>query len=363
MSDADFIRLALRLAAKAQGATHPNPMVGAVVVRAGRVVGRGFHHRAGQPHAEVMALAQAGARAKGATLYVTLEPCAHFGRTPPCTEAILKSGIRRVVVAMKDPNPKTKGRGLRRLQVEGIRTAVGVLENEAQALNRVFVTWMTKGRPFVTVKVAQSLDGKIATPGGESRWISGAQARAWVHRLRLQVDAILVGVETVLKDDPRLTVRPSLQNPPLKVVLDSHLKTPPSARLFSSKTPVLIAATKGASHQRENHLRQKGAQVVRFSPRQDRVPFKALLRDLAERGISHLLIEGGGQVIASAFEAQAVDRFYCIVAPKIIGGKEAPTPVEGAGIASLRRALPIRNVTVSRLGPDLLVRGDVYWNR
>lgn len=357
------MRLALHLAAKAQGATHPNPMVGAVVVRGGRMVGRGFHRKAGGPHAERMALAQAGAKARGATLYVSLEPCRHFGRTPPCTEAILKSGVRRVVAAMVDPNPKTQGQGLKRLRAGGVRTTVGILKKEAQELNKVFMTWMISKRPFVTVKVAQSLDGKIATSRGDSRWISGPPARAWVHRLRSEVDAILVGVETVLKDNPRLTIRPSAGHPPVRVILDSHLRTPPSARIFSSRAPVIIAATKRASARRESRLRQKGAQIIRFSGGHGRVPIRALLRDLARREISHLLIEGGGRVIASAFEERAVDQLFCVIAPKVIGGKNAPTAVEGAGALSLQRSIPIRNLTVSRLGDDLLIRGDVYWNR
>lgn len=357
------MRLAFRLAAKAQGATRPNPMVGALVVRGGRIVGRGFHRGAGRPHAEVIALQQAGGSARGATLYVSLEPCAHFGRTPPCTHAILNSGIRRVVVAMRDPNPKIRGRGLKQLWAQGIRTTVGVLKEEAKRLNRIFVTWMTRRRPFVAVKAAQSLDGKIATRTGESRWISGPQARGWVHRLRSQVDAILVGVETLLKDDPRLTVRRGGRSgSPVKVILDSRLRTPPSARIFSSHTPVIIATTKRASSEREKRLHRAGAEIIRFPAQGGRVPLKTLLRELARREISHLLIEGGGQVIASAFEARAVDEMHCIIAAKVLGGERSPTAVEGVGVASLKRAIPVRNITVKRLGSDLLVTGDVYWN-
>jgi len=335
-----------------------------------------------------LALRQAGALAQGATLYVTLEPCAHTGRTPPCTEAILAAGIRRLVAATIDPNPRNNGRGLRWLRAHGIRTEVGVLEEEARRLNEQFFTRMTRRRPFVTVKVAQSLDGKIATRSGDSRWISGPTARAWVHRLRAKVDAILLGVETVLKDDPRLTVRAGQGTPdPLRVILDSQLRIPPTARLFSSRAPVLIATTRSASRAKERRLRRAGADVLRLpapvrpwiSPvaggrhdrpigaggpaREGQVDLKGLLRQLAKREISHLLIEGGGEVIASAFAAQAVDRVAWIIAPKILGGRDAPTSVDGIGISRLRQAIPIQNIRFHRLGSDLLVEGDVQFRR
>ena len=355
-----YMRMALRLAARARGQTDPNPMVGAVVVRAGRIVGRGYHRRAGQPHAEVFALADAGAAARGATLYVSLEPCAHTGRTPPCTEAIHKAGIRQVVAAMIDPNPLTRGRGLRWLKAHGIRTAVGILEPEARALNQAFITRMRAGRPFVTVKVAQSLDGKIATASGESRWITGPAARQWVHRLRAESDAILVGVETVLKDDPRLTVRSGRRRrTPVKIILDSSLRTPPSARLFASASPVWIATTPAASVQKERLLQQAGAEVLRLPVRFGRVDIRVLLKELARREISRLLIEGGGEVIASALQAKVVDRVIWMVAPKIIGGRDSVPVVGGKGACSLKEAIQLENFSVQRLDSDLLITGDV----
>ena len=353
------MRMALRLAAQAAGRTHPNTMVGALVVRSGRIVGRGFHRRAGAPHAEVQALRQAGRFSRNAALYVTLEPCKHFGRTPPCTHAIVKSGIRRVVAAMIDPNPKMKGRSFRWLRSQGIRTSVGILKEESMRLNKAFVTRVTKKRPFVTVKVAQSLDGKIATKTGQSQWISSPEARRWTHHLRSQVDAILVGVETILKDDPRLTVRLGVRKQPMKVVLDSRLRTPPKARIFNSHAPVLIATTKTAPRKREEMLCQVGAHVLRLPSRDGRVDLKGLLRELARREVTHLLVEGGGQVIASAFATRAVDRVAFIVAPLVIGGKEAPTAVEGSGIRCLQKAFRLKNITCERLGPDLLVTADV----
>ena len=364
--DEIFMAMALKLAARGGNATRPNPKVGAVVVRSGRVVGRGFHRRTGGPHAEVFALRQAGKRSRGATLYVSLEPCTHTGRTGPCVDLIRQAGIRRVVAAMVDPNPKNRGRGLRLLKASGVGVKVGVLGKEARLLNRIFITWMEKKRPFVTVKVAQSLDGKIATVSGESRWISGPQSREWVHRLRSEVDAIMVGIRTVLKDNPRLTVRSGgrgrgaggVRNP-LKIVLDSRLRTPPVARIFSSKGSVVIAAGENAPASRERSLRRAGAKILRFPSVKGRVNLVSLLEELACREVSHLLVEGGAEVIASALEAGVVDRIACIVAPKIIGGRRALTSVGGQGIASLERAIPVRNLSVKCLGSDFLIVSDV----
>ena len=361
------MRMALDLAAQARGGTLPNPMVGAVVVRSGRVVGRAWHSKAGRPHAEALALAQAGTEAKGSTLYVSLEPCSHTGRTPPCTEAILKAGVRRVVAAMVDPDPRVRGRGLRRLKSAGIRTAVGVLGSQARALNEPFITRVSRGRPFVTVKIAQSLDGRIADAGGRSRWISGPAARRWAHRLRSEQDALLVGVNTVLADDPRLTVRSKSEGSrrkavgrePLKIVLDSSLRTPPGARLFSGEGRVLIATTRRASRQRENRLRGAGAEVIRLPARAGRVHFPEVLKMLARRGISKLMIEGGGEVTASALKARAVDRVVWILAPKIFGAGGCVPAVGGPGIRSLNRAVRLKNLRAVRMGEDWVMTGEI----
>ena len=357
--DLRFMRMALDLAARARGRTLPNPMVGAVVIRSGRVVGRAWHSKAGRPHAEVLALAQAGPAANGACLYVSLEPCSHTGRTPPCTEAILKAGIRRVVAAMVDPDPRVRGRGLRRLNRSGVLTAVGVLEEKARLLNEQFITRVARRRPLVTVKMAQSLDGRIAAAGGRSRWISGPAARRWGHRLRAQNDAVLVGVKTVLADNPRLTVREGSCGKPVKVILDSSLRTPPGARLFASGAPVWIAARFRTSRKKEFRLREAGAEVLHFPGDRGRVRFRAVLRELARRGISRLLIEGGGEVAASALKSGAVDRIAWVIAPKIFGGGKTVPAVGDLGIRSPDRALRLEKVQVRRLGQDWLMTGEV----
>ena len=366
-----FMSEALRLARRGLGRTSPNPMVGAVVVRGGRVVGRGWHRRAGAPHAEVLALRQAGARARGATLYVTLEPCAHVGRTPPCVDAVIASGITRVVAAMRDPNPRTHGRGFRRLHAAGLAVVQDVLREDAERLNEVFCTYMSARRPFVSVKIAQSLDGKIATAGGQSRWISGAAARRFVHRLRTQVDAIAVGVNTVLADDPLLTVRDRHdrplamgRRPPLRVVVDSQLRTPPSARLFTQQaSSVIIATTARAPLARTRRLTARGAEIVRLPARRGGVDLRALCRWLARHDVTHLLIEGGGEVIASALADRLVDRAYVIQAPCFIGGRHAPTSVGGAGAPSLAQAWRLAQPRRRRLGDDWLIEGLVRYPR
>ena len=358
-ADARFMRMALELAARARGRTLPNPMVGAVVVRSGRVIARAWHSKVGRPHAEALALARAGAAAKGATLYVSLEPCSHTGRTPPCTGAILKSGVRRVVAAMVDPDPRVRGRGLRRLRAAGLRTAVGVLGDQARALNVPFITRVGRGRPFVTVKIAQSLDGRIAAATGKSRWISGPAARRWAQRLRSEQDAVLVGVKTVLADNPRLTVRAGKnRRDPVRVVLDSRLRTPPNARLFREKTPLWILTTAKASRRKELRLREAGADVIRLPARNGRVDFPAALKTLAKRGISRLMIEGGGEVVASALQARAVDRLVWIIAPKIFGAGDCVPAVGGPGIRSLGRAVRLSGLRARRLGEDWLMTGS-----
>lgn len=355
---------ALQLARKAEGWTSPNPMVGAVIVKGGRVLGEGYHRRAGWPHAEVEALRAAGARARGSTLYVTLEPCDHYGRTPPCTDAIIASGVSRLVVAAQDPNPITNGRGLARLRRAGIRVTTGVMAQEAQRLNEAFHKAMTAGLPLVIAKVGQSLDGKVATARGESRWITSPAARRLAHQWRSHVDAILVGVNTVIEDDPLLTVRgvPSRPGRPIKVIVDSRLRMPPRARCLSSASPApTLIATTARQSTRRTALERRGAEILIFRPQRGRVPLRELCRVLARRGIQSVLIEGGAEVLASAFAERLVDRVVWFIAPLLIGGRGAPSALGGQGIERLRNAVRLTDVEMLRVGPDFCVEARVLY--
>jgi diaminohydroxyphosphoribosylaminopyrimidine deaminase/5-amino-6-(5-phosphoribosylamino)uracil reductase len=331
--------LAIELAKRAEGATSPNPVVGAVIVKNGRIVGRGYHKMAGLPHAEVNALRQAGAKAKGATLYVTLEPCGHFGRTPPCASAVIKSGIERVVIAMRDPNPVNNGSGIRKLNRYGIKTEVGLLAGDAMAMNRPYIKFITKKIPFVTVKVAQSLDGKIATRTGDSKWISGADSRRYVHELRRMADAVMVGANTVRMDDPLLLSR-SRGKQPVRVIVGGRSALPHQARIFSvpHKSPVIVVRPGGRSGKK--------------------VDLRKLLMALARRGITNILVEGGGELIAGLVKENLVDRFLVFIAPKIIGGRDAKTAVEGGGIEKMKDALVLKNMSVKRFKEDILIEAQ-----
>lgn len=354
------MRRALTLAAQGRGWTSPNPMVGAVVVQGGEIVGEGFHARVGAPHAEVEALRQAGERARGATLYVTLEPCGHQGRTPPCTDAVIQAGIGRVVAATLDPNPLVAGQGVARLHQAGIPTEVGCLQSEAEKLNEAYLTTMRRGRPFGILKAAISLDGKIATRTGESRWISGPLARERVHRLRSEVDTIMVGIGTVLQDDPLLTVRlPGVTvKEPLRVVVDRHARTPLTARiLHEGDRPPLIAVGDEAPADRVSQLERAGVEIAVVPEEAGHLSLGQLARDLASRGILSVLFEGGSGLYASAVGSGVVDRVLLMVAPILIGGREAPSLLGGEGITKLAEAWRIEQVQVDRLGPDLLIEG------
>ena len=364
--DSRHMALALRLAAKAHGNTSPNPMVGAVVVAGGRVVGRGYHRNAGGPHAEILALAAAGRRARGATLYVTLEPCCHLHkRTPPCVPAIIAAGIKRVVIAMRDPNPSVHGRGMAQLRRAGLRITEGLLKNEAQALNPAYLHWITTGRPYVILKAAMTLDGKIATGAGESRWISGPPARRYAHSLRRQVDAILVGIRTVIHDDPELTARLSEGNrkrqyaarQPLRVILDSRLQIPPRARVLKRKgnSHTLLATTSKAPLARMSQLRTSGVEVVRFPSEQGRVSLHSCLTYLGKRGISSVLIEGGAEVTASVLRAGLVNRLLLIVAPVLLGGQDAVGLIGGRSPKRLDDGLALKSWSWRPLGSDVLI--------
>ena len=351
---------ALQLAERGRGRTSPNPMVGAVLVSAGEIVGEGFHPRAGEPHAEIFALRQAGERAGGATLYVTLEPCCHHGRTPPCTQALIAAGVARVHLAMLDPNPLVAGRGRDQLEAAGIITVVGEREAEARILNEAYLHWITSHRPFVIAKFAASLDGKIATHTGDARWITGPAARQAAHRLRDQVDAILVGVETVIADDPQLTTRldQAEVRHPLRVILDSRGRIPDSSQVLDPALPgrTLIATTDAMPPRRRRDLAHR-AEVLLLPAAEGRVDIPALLDALGERQITSLLVEGGGTVLGSFFARVPVNKVLAFLAPLIIGGQHAPTPVAGPGASCIADAWRLADVRIEQLGPDLLVSG------
>ncbi len=361
-SDLDFMDLALRLAKRALGWTSPNPMVGAVLVNRGRVIGQGWHHRAGEPHAEILALrdaAQRGFRSQGATLYVTLEPCSTTGRTPPCTEAILQSGIQRVVVGATDPNPKHAGRGFALLEQAGIQVRHGVRAEEATELNEAFNHWIVHALPFVTVKAALTADGKIATASGESKWITGPNARAYGMKLRLAADAILVGINTVLQDDPSLTVRrrdTPVNKPLRRLVLDARARTPVDAKIVadsaSDRTTII---TTGAAPARRVERLAKRVKVIVAPACQGRVDLRWLLSQLGKEQVTSLLVEGGGEVNASFLLGGLAQKIAFFYAPKIIGGRSAPTAVAGAGLPDLADVVRLVAPHWKKLGDDFLL--------
>jgi diaminohydroxyphosphoribosylaminopyrimidine deaminase / 5-amino-6-(5-phosphoribosylamino)uracil reductase len=360
--------LALRLAAKGLGRTSPNPMVGALVVKKGRIVGRGYHHGPGQPHAEILALNQAGPRAKGGTLYVTLEPCCHLlKRTPPCVPAVIQSRVRQVVVAMPDPNPMVRGRGIAALRRAGLTVKMGIAHEAAAKLNHPYLHWMKTGRPYVILKAGMTLDGKVATAKGESRWITSPLARQDAHRLRSWVDAVLVGAGTILHDNPTLTARLSTRplklapRQPLRVVLDSQLRTSPTARVCATqdRAKTLIVTTRRPFPSRRRSFERAGVEVVLCATKDGRVSLQALMPMLGKRGITSLLIEGGSTLNATVLREKLVNHVVFYLAPTLMGGQDAKAVIGGRSPKRLAQALPLRNLTVRRIGNDLVVEGDL----
>ncbi len=353
-----FMRRALDLARRGAGWTRPNPLVGAVIVKDGAVVGEGHHAVCGGPHAEAVALLEAGERARGADLYLTLEPCVAFPekRTPPCADAILAAGIRRVIVATADPNPGVSGRGLARLREAGVEVVEGVLADEARRLNEVFFHWIVHRTPFVVLKLALSLDGKIATRTGRSRWITGPDSRRLVHTLRARYGAILVGVGTVLADDPSLTVRDAEGPKPLRLILDSEGRIPLEAKVLSPEARTVVATTNRMPTEVEAALREKGAGVWRLPGEGDRVDLGELLCRLGEETDS-LLVEGGSEVAASFLAARRVHKVAFFYAPLILGGREGVPSVGGEGVDDPAQAIRVHDLAFERVGDDFLVTG------
>lgn len=354
-----YMRMALELALKARGRTSPNPMVGAVVVKNGNIVGTGYHQRAGLPHAEVNALQDAGDAARDADLYVNLEPCSHYGRTPPCTDAIISAGLKRVYIALPDPNPLVRGEGIQRLKEHGIEVYEGILENAARKLNEVFLKYICSKQPFVALKAAMTLDGKIATENGESQWITGEEARLHGHKLRDTYDAILVGIGTVQADNPSLTCRlpDGKGRDPVRIIVDSKLSIKEDAKVLNSDSPArtIIAATSKVSPAKIQLLEKK-AEILEVNDGPT-VSLPDLLLILGQKGITSILVEGGGQINGSFLRKDIVDKYYFYLAPKIVGGEKAPGAFMGKGIHDLSDARELTDVEIIYLGRDILISG------
>jgi diaminohydroxyphosphoribosylaminopyrimidine deaminase / 5-amino-6-(5-phosphoribosylamino)uracil reductase len=367
--DQAYMELALGLAAQGRGFTAPNPMVGAVVVREGSIVGRGYHQRVGEAHAEVNALNKAGEAAKGATLYVTLEPCNHTGRTPPCTRRVVEAGIKRVVVAMLDPNPDVTGGGCQLLKANGLEVVSGVCEAEARALNEVFIKYVRTKRPFVLLKCALTLDGQLATRTGDSKWVTGPAARAAVHELRHALDAIMVGRRTIDADDPSLTTRRAQGEgrvssrvsgrDPARVVLDSRLRIDPAARIFrlASEAPTYLVHGPDVDAGRRAVFEDRGARLIEVPTAADGLDLRATMAALGTMGISSILLEGGGRLIASALRAKVVDKVNLFYAPKLLGGSDGVPMCAGPGPAKMGEALALSRVRMVTCGVDMMVEG------
>ena len=351
------MRQALNLAVRARGRTSPNPMVGAVVYQGEELVGKGYHKGAGLPHAEVEALREAGDKAKYGTLYVTLEPCNHHGRTPPCCDAVLQSGVSRVVIGMRDPNPGVTGGGLERLAGAGLDVVSGVLENDCLRINEAFVAFMRTGRPFVILKAALTLDGKTATSNGDSKWITNEQSRRFVHKLRGWTDAIMVGVETALRDDPQLTCRVRGGKDPIRVIVDSKLRLSPQARMLhsGSSAPTWIATLESASSERAEQLERAGATTLRLPEDNGRVAVEPLLKALAARDVMSVLLEGGMTLNTSFMKSGLVDKAYFFYAPKIMGGQSSRSIADDLGVESMSDCLLFENIRTRRFGDDVMV--------
>ncbi|PJI10329.1 MULTISPECIES: bifunctional diaminohydroxyphosphoribosylaminopyrimidine deaminase/5-amino-6-(5-phosphoribosylamino)uracil reductase RibD [Clostridium] len=357
------MKRALYLAEKGSGYVNPNPKVGAVIVKNGKIIGEGFHERFGENHAEINALNSAGENARGAEIYVTLEPCSHFGKTPPCARTLVKAGLKKVIIAMKDPNPIVSGRGIKILRENGIEVVLDVMKDEAEKLNEVFIKYITTKRPFVLMKSAVSLDGKIATTLGESKWISGEVSRQYVHKLRNNFMAIMVGIGTVISDDPLLTTR--IENKksksPIAIILDSKLKVPLNSRIFTtlSERKIIIATTEYSDKAKMAELKKMGILVIEIPSKCGHVNLKYLMNEIGKMGIDSILLEGGSKLNFSCIKENIVDKVMYFVAPKLVGGEKAKTSIEGEGIKSLSDAVKVNNMNSEKIGQDILLTGYV----
>ncbi|MDP9751071.1 MULTISPECIES: bifunctional diaminohydroxyphosphoribosylaminopyrimidine deaminase/5-amino-6-(5-phosphoribosylamino)uracil reductase RibD [Thermoanaerobacter] len=356
----EYMKRALTLAKKGWGYTNPNPLVGAVIVKNGKIIGEGYHEYFGGPHAEVNALKNAVENVEGSTMFVTLEPCSHYGKTPPCVEEIIKSGIKRVYIAMEDPNPKVSGNGIKRLKEAGIEVHVGMMEKEARKLNEIFVKYITTKFPFVILKSAMSIDGKIACYNGNSKWITNEKSRKFAHKIRGRVSAIMVGVNTVIKDNPMLTTRLEGYKNPVRIIVDSRGRIPLDSNVIRDKTAkTIIATTELMPNNVRKKLEDMDIEVITLKNDSGKVPLKELMIKLGERGIDSVLIEGGGTLNWSAFKEGIVDKVMFFISPRIIGGKNALTPVEGIGFSDIGNSIELKDVEIDRIDDDILITAYV----
>lgn len=355
-SDIQFLKETLKLAKRGMSWTFPNPLVGAVVVKNGKIIAKGYHKRVGEPHAEIEAISASRSDIQGSTLYVSLEPCVHYGRTPPCVDVIIKSGIKKVVCATLDPNPKVNGKGIAKLKQASIDIVIGVLGKEARELNEAFFTFHEKKRPFITLKFAASLDGKIATRSGDSHWITNEKARTFARTLRAHHQAVLVGINTVLTDNPHLGVRVRGMKDPLRIVLDTKLQIPLSSQALRD-SHILIATTSLANKKKVKELTKRGITILPFPDK--KIPIPALLEELRKREIISILIEGGGTTLGSFVDERLVDKVYAFHAPLLLGGKHAVSAIEGRGVINVKAALKLSRVTCKRFDDNILTIGYI----
>jgi diaminohydroxyphosphoribosylaminopyrimidine deaminase / 5-amino-6-(5-phosphoribosylamino)uracil reductase len=361
--DVKYMKRALELAKKGAGYTNPNPLVGAVIVKDGRIIGEGYHEVYGSHHAEVNAFRNATEDVKGATIYVTLEPCSHYGKTPPCAKAIVEKGIKKVIVALGDPNPEVAGRGIKILRDNGIEVVTGVLEEESRRLNEIFLKYITTKLPFCILKTAMTLDGKIAARTGDSKWITNEESRKYVHKLRHRVSSIMVGVGTIIQDDPLLNTRIQEESgsDPIRIVVDTRGRTPLEARVLNikSNSKTIIAVTKLAPQEKLKEFERIGAEVIITPLMENRVDLKYLMKALGERKIDSVLLEGGSELNYSAMEAGIIDKVNAFIAPKFIGGREAKTPVGGLGRPLMKDALMLKDIEIHRFGDNIMIEGYI----
>ncbi len=351
ISHKKYMDLTIKLAEKGRGLTSPNPMVGCIIVKRGRIVGKGYHKKAGAEHAEVLAIQDAGKKTVNSTMYVNLEPCSHWGRTPPCTEKIVEAGVREVIIGMKDPNPLVDG--YLELKFRGIKTKIGILEKEAKKLNEVYIKYVKAKRPFVIMKVAMTLDGRIATKTGDSKYITSREARTYVHQLRSDVDAVMVGLNTVLRDNPELTPRLVKGKDPMKIVVDSKLKIPKNCKLMQSPSKLIIATTNQASKRDVSKMQQKGVNVITIKSKKGMVDIEDLMKQLGKHEITSVMIEGGSELNSSAIKAGLIDKVLIFTAPKILGNGLGA--IGNLGIKKINKAIELKNPVTKKIGKDLLI--------